>query len=129
MRKSKLFAFSTFFSVMLILGISSCKDKSPTKGTVVVTFENGNPVIGATVVVSCPEGDCTVVKATKEDNKKVAFVEGVSGGEGKVSFEFDLPAVLKVDVSYQDTATVYTGEGFLKLEEHEEVEQTIIIYP
>lgn len=139
MKKYKLTSF--FLSVLLFssLFITSCKDKSPINGIILVTYENGSPVSGANVVVSCtgdPDKPCSVTKATKKNATIVPYVEGTTDAEGKIKFEFDLPSVLKVDASFATTedsagisvARAYTGEGFIKLEEHKDTDQTIIVY-
>lgn len=106
----------TLLYLLLVSGlfISSCKDRDPTIGEVLVVDKNNSPVSGATVRIYCSTG-----------STKTCDVEcsGTTDSNGITSCEFKLPAVLKIEAK----KGVLFGEGYIKLEEHETVQQTVVI--
>ena len=124
----------------LTLNFSSCVNNDPTIAHIRVLDSIGNPVEGADVKVFCTEALCVV-----EDS-------GITDAQGKTSHEFELPAVLKVETwktycwdydtiflwdtfllvedTFLDTNVCRTffGETYVTLEEHEEVDQDILIF-
>lgn len=125
----------------LALNFSSCVNKDPTVGNIRVLDTLGIPVEGADVLLYCTEALCIL-----EDS-------GITDVQGKTSHEFDLPAVLKILVSkeycweydtiflpdtqppfaidtFVDTTVcrLFVGEGFITLEEHEEVDEDVVLF-
>ena len=125
---------------MLILGIaaflslnfSSCLQNEPTIGIIKVIDTNAVPVKEAKVRVFCSEPLCTTSDSDWTNDA------------GKTHHKFELPAVLRVYATktyYWDLedaiigndtldtliVRVFSGEGFLSLEEHETVEKDIVI--
>lgn len=114
-----------YLSLITGLFFTSCKDKDPTIAEIFVVDKNNLPVSGAKVRVYCSPPPCDVASTQTSD------------ASGYSKHEFKLPAVLKIEA----TATVTTtdnntippttttkdilGEGYIKLEEHETVQQTV----
>lgn len=125
------------FAVFAIsLASTSCKKKSPPKAEITVVDSTGTAVASARVILHCiqrPEEqrECTVADTQTTDEV------------GKVSFEFENPAVLKIDVSKLDVVTKDTGkfpnigtitvgdtlcaDGFITLEIDEVIEQRMVL--
>ena len=136
---------ATFISLSIVVGgfialnFSSCVNNDPTIANIRVIDTIGTPVEGVDVKVYCTETPCVV-----EDS-------GRTDGQGKTSHEFELPAVLKVDAwkvycweydmillwdtinaqfdTFTDTTVCRTfyGETFVTLEEHEIVDQDVLL--
>lgn len=106
---------------------SSCKDKDPTFAEITVVDKNAAPVSGAKVRVYCSPSPCDVESIQTSD------------ASGLTKHEFKLPAVLKIEATATVTTTIDTtipptpvqktirGEGYVKLEEHETVQQTVTL--
>lgn len=106
--------YYTLVYLSLICGFffASCKDKDPTIAEITVVDKNNSPVSGAKVRVYCSPSPCDVESTQTSD------------ASGITTHEFKLPAVLKIEAT-KDTGTVMIGEGYIKLEEHETVQQTV----
>ena len=138
--KKKLITSSTLLIAVisfLAVNYTSCLQNDPTIGIVKIIDSNAVPKSGVMVKVYCTEPLCVVKDSALTDNS------------GKVQFEYDLPAVLKIDASKSfsfnykniiitdtistdtvaDTtiSVMFMGTDFLSLEEHEVVEQTVVI--
>jgi hypothetical protein len=101
---------------LLQAGFSGCKKDGPTKAVITVNDSLGRPVGGATVTLF---QDTAVNETTGE----VANIRETmtTDGSGKAEFEFALVAFLNVE-AYKNADT---ARGFVRLEEHKTVYQTI----
>lgn len=113
-----------YLSLIFGLFFASCKDKDPTIAEVIVVDQAGAAVSGAKVRIYCSTG-----------TQKTCDVEatGTSDASGMFSTEFKLPAVLKIEATKTITDTsglpvTLLGEGYIKLVEHETVQQTVTMY-
>jgi myo-inositol-hexaphosphate 3-phosphohydrolase len=106
--------YSPLIYLSLVTGLffASCKDKDPTIAQITVVDKNNVPVSGAKVRVYCSPAPCDVESIQTSD------------ASGLSTHEFKLPAVLKIEAT-KDTGTIMLGEGYVKLEEHETVQQTV----
>ncbi len=107
--------------------VASCKKDEPTVATVIVTNEDGERIAGANVRLytnsSNPSG-----QANRFD------FNSITDGNGEVSFDLSdqtMPgqtgfAVLDIKATYVDTAE-YEGIGIIKVIEHEEANEDVII--
>ncbi|PCJ87477.1 MAG: hypothetical protein COA57_04695 [Flavobacteriales bacterium] len=116
--------FSAFLlAFLLVFSFSSCKEKGPAKAKITVVNMDGAPVSGIEVRIFCtPSGNPGETQCRDGyDLKELTDTEGI------VLFEFDLPAVLKIEVNGKIGSTTYYGEDFVELEAHETVDKTVTV--
>ncbi|MFQ5335087.1 MAG: hypothetical protein ACE5DN_03330, partial [Flavobacteriales bacterium] len=88
--KKKLIISSILFAAVgsfLALNFTACLQNDPTIGYVKVIDSNAVPKSGIMVKVYCTEPLCLIKDSGLTDNS------------GRIKFEYDLPAVLKIDAS------------------------------
>jgi hypothetical protein len=104
--------------VFIGLCVLSCKKDGPTRAIVTVLDSAGMAVQAADVtlwqdtVVNATNGVPSTLRVTKK-----------SDAAGRAEFEFELEAFLNIEVIKSGD----TGRSFIRLEEHETVEQTVHI--
>jgi hypothetical protein len=96
----------------------SCKKNGPTKAVVTVLDSAGSPVQAAQVTL----WQDTVVNATNGVPSTLR-VTGKSDASGRAEFDFELEAFLNIEAIKNND----TGRSFIRLKEHETVEQTVHI--
>lgn len=118
------------------LAFSSCDKKAPPKAEITVVDSTGTAVADARVILHC------IQRPEEQRECNVADTQNTDG-VGKVSFEFENPAVLKIDVQKLDVVTRDTGtfpnigketvgdtlcsDGFITLEVDEVIEQRMVL--
>lgn len=126
----KFLLLSSVSAVLLVLCFAACKKPvGPSTAVIKVVDTTGSVVTGATVRVFCTEDLCVV--------DDTAF----SDLNGESEHEFDLPAVLRVQVwkdiattfqtgvnTFEDTTFTLYGEGFVRLDEGERTTQVITVF-
>lgn len=112
-----LYILILIFSIGTLMLQSSCNKKKPMKGVVLVVDKYGAPVAGADVLIE--EGDIYDVQVT-------------TGSDGRYEEEYELPAILSIDVQkiYTNIGgtgvdSIFYGSGILRLQEEETVEVII----
>ena len=115
---------------MMLTTFTSCTKNSDTSTAVVrVVDTNGDPIVGAKVRVYCSEALCQVEE------------QSFSDANGESEYEFELPAILKIQASKEIATTVqlnattsvastYTlyGEGWVQLEDNDRVVQEVTLF-
>ena len=114
---------------IMLTGFTSCTKSTDTSTAVVrVVDPNGDPIVGAKVRVYCTEALCQVDDTDFSD------------ANGESEYEFELPAILKIQASKEIATTVqlnpttyvastYTlyGEGWVRLESNGTVVQEVTL--
>lgn len=103
--------FLTIFATATLL--NSCEVDHTYEAEITVINPMGVPVEGVTVKTEVDLSQPNIVGR-----------EGVTNVFGKVNFDFDNVAILKVRASLDNAS----GEGLLVLEEDEEVKLNVVIY-
>jgi len=103
-------------TVSFLLAFFSCKKDGETKAFITVNDASGNAVAGATVTL----WQDTSVNQTSHLASNVR-VSKTSDGNGHAEFVFALEAYLNITAE-KDTNT---ARGFIRLKEHETVNQTV----
>jgi hypothetical protein len=120
MKKEKRFIqVSGLFILSFILiqtGFSGCKKDGPTQAVITVNDSLGRPVQGATVILWQDT-------AVNETTGNVAQIRETltTDAAGKAEFEFALEAFLNLE-AYKNADT---ARGFVRLEEHKTVFQSV----
>jgi hypothetical protein len=106
-----------FMIVLLsIIGAYSCKKSGQTRAVITVLDGNNAAVKGAAVTL----WQDTAVNATNGVQSKLRVTK-TSDAAGRAEFDFDLEAFLNVEA----IKGVDTGRSFIRLIEHETVEQKV----
>lgn len=103
--------FVALFSI--ITCVSSCEVIHTYKAEVRVVNSDGVPMSGVDVTTN-----------VDVDQAHVVYREGVTDASGRVNFEYNNVAILKVSADKGN----YHGEGLLVLEEDQEVQLTVVVY-
>lgn len=122
---------SAFLLLALTLMATKCNEVEPPRAIIKVVDAAGVPVRQARVVLFCPTDNCIV--------SDTAFTNVA----GESEHQFDLPAVLQIDVyklvvektvigTFPNADTIYSGDttcgnGYITLREDEVVTETIVI--
>ena len=96
-----VFCFSIFFF--------SCEKEKETIGIIKVVFSNGNPMIGATVVLDQDNG------APGTDPIDNLRKEMVTDNTGRAEFTYTYEAILDVSVSKNVGNDTYSGNSVIRL--------------
>jgi hypothetical protein len=106
------------FVAITTIATTSCKKTEPCKAVITVQDSLGNPVAGARVILR----QDSVINPTTGVRADV-FQEEYSVSSGEAFFEFDLEAVLNVEVDYD----VQSARDYIRLEQSETVRKTVIV--
>ncbi|UTW63759.1 hypothetical protein KFE98_06355 [bacterium SCSIO 12741] len=127
-----------FALAMVSLVFSSCEKDTPPKAEITVVDSLGTAVQNARVILHCIQRSDETRSCNVADTQYTDQV-------GKTLFEFENPAVLKIDVWKEDVVTINTGSGlpgtdstltvgdtlcaeaFITLEINETIEQRMIL--
>jgi len=120
----------TLIGAILVLFTTSCKDPIPPTAVITVVDEDQKVLRNAQVVLDCtPSSDNGNTQVCKEGIEETDRTDE----DGEVTFEIDLPAVLKAEVTYLRVVGAVTdslkGDAFVEFKEDEITEQTITVYP
>jgi hypothetical protein len=117
-KNGKLSGLTGIFFTLLFLSFSflSCKKDGETKALVTVVDSAGNAVEGATVVL----WQDTTVNQTTHTQSNVRVTKITNSG-GHAEFTFALESYLNITA----TKDTLTAKGFIRLKEHETVNQTV----
>ena len=115
-RTSQSYIGWLILSFFLIMIGFSCKKSGPTKAVITVLDLNSSPVAGAAVTL----WQDTAVNNVNGVQSKLRVTKN-SDASGKAEFDFELEAFLNIEV----IKSIDTGRSFIRLKEHETVEQTV----
>jgi hypothetical protein len=114
MKRKSFGIMSLFVALVTTLTLNSCEEVTHYYTTEVTIMDNqGNVMEGVKVNTDVDVHELHVVGK-----------EAYTNAEGKVSFEFDNIAIVKV-LAEQDN---YHGEGLIVLEEDRDVKVTVVVY-
>ena len=96
---------------LLMATLSSCEKSKETTAIIIVKNINGENVINATVTLHqdgqiSPQGNTTNPDIKKTQN---------TDANGRVSFTYDLPAILNIEVLKIEGNNTYTGGDIIRL--------------
>ena len=110
MKKSILKISSVLFVFLLVSTVFiSCTKEKDTIGIIKVVYSNGNPVIGATVILdqqNTEPGTNPIDELQKEET---------TDASGRAEFRYTYEAILDVSVSKTSGNDTYEGSGVIRL--------------
>lgn len=114
MKRKSLGIVGLFVAIFSIITcISSCDVVHTYKAEVRVVNPDGVPMSGVDVTTN-----------VDVDQAHVVYRTGITDGSGRVNFEYNNIAILKVNADKGS----YHGEGLIVLEEDKEVQVTVVVY-
>ena len=98
-----------FFLAITSIIFTSCTKEEDTVGIIKVVYTNGNPVIGATVVLDQSNGQPGTVAI--EDLEKTKTTDA----NGRAEFVYEYEAILDISVTKTSGNDNYTGNSVIRL--------------
>jgi len=105
-----------FLALFVAIIVFSCKKSGPTRAVITVVDSTSTPVSGAKVTL----WQDTVTNPTNGVQSELRVTKN-SDAAGRAEFDFELEAFLNVEVIKNGD----TGRSFIRLKEHETVNQTV----
>lgn len=115
---NRLGKFAFLFLVATALFVVGCgKPKKPVGTITTVKFSDQTPLPNVQITLSVPlptdSVDPDIIKTLETD------------GNGKVTFEYDLPNILEIDATVTTGGNTLTGSGIIKMEDDEHAQVTV----
>ena len=110
MKKTILKISSVLFILLLVSTVfTSCTKEKDTIGIIKVVYSNGNPVIGATVILDQQntEPGTDPIENLQQDN--------TTDASGRAEFRYTYEAILDVTVTKTSGNDTYEGSGVIRL--------------
>ena len=110
MKKTILKISSVLFVFLLVSTVfTSCTKEKDTIGIIKVVYSNGNPVIGATVILDQQntEPGTNPIENLQQEN--------TTDASGRAEFRYTYEAILDVNVSKTSGNDTYEGSGVIRL--------------
>ena len=110
MKKTILKISSVLFILLLVSTVfTSCTKEKETIGIIKVVYSNGNPVIGATVILDQQntEPGTNPIENLQQEN--------TTDASGRAEFIYTYEAILDVSVSKTSGNDTYQGSGVIRL--------------
>ena len=110
MKKTILKISSVLLAVFLVSTVfTSCTKEKDTIGIIKVVYSNGNPVIGATVILDQQntEPGTNPIENLQQEN--------TTDASGRAEFRYTYEAILDVSVSKTSGNDTYEGSGVIRL--------------
>ena len=110
MRKNKHKLVGLFSTIVFLLFVfTSCTKENDTVGIIKVVYSNGNPMIGATVVLDQTNGSPGTDPIDDLRQQKT------TDPSGRAEFTYTYEAILDVTVSKTSGNDVYSGNSVIRL--------------
>ena len=110
MKKTILKISSVLFILLLVSTVfTSCTKEKDTIGIIKVVYSNGNPVIGATVILDQQNTEPGTDPIDNLARKKE------TDASGRAEFKYTYEAILDVSVSKTSGNDTYEGSGVIRL--------------